>query len=76
MISNISMAATLLGLWDANSNTPVLSNSTGVSGNTYFISISGTQDLGNGSILYNYGNSVTYISGIWVQIPIGYTIAL
>ncbi len=70
------MAATLLGTWNAQNNTPILVNGTGAPGDTYFINVTGTQDLGNGSISYTFGNSVTYISGIWVQVAIGYTIAL
>ena len=64
------------GIWSAPNNSPALVNGTGTAGDTYYIVTGGTQNLGNGNILYQQKNSITYTNGIWAQIPIEYTFDL
>lgn len=56
------------GAWDAATNTPTLANGTGVVGDTYLISVSGSQDLGGGSVSYTAGNLLIYNGSTYDQI--------
>ena len=67
------MSFTFKGVWNASTNTPALSNSTGTTNDVYTVSVSGTQNLGAGAFNYIQGTSVAYISGVWVQMSIQYT---
>lgn len=51
------------GTWNASTNTPSLSDGTGVSGWLYRVSVSGSQNLGSGSISFVVGDYVIYNSG-------------
>lgn len=46
---------TYLGVWDASSNTPTLSDATGSVGDMYAVSATGTRSLGSGSITWTQG---------------------
>lgn len=48
---------TYLGAWDASTNTPALADGTGASGDTYAVSVGGTQNLGSGN--------KTWVAGGW-----------
>lgn len=68
------LTLTYIGQWDPKTNTPYLVDGVGTNGDTYSIYITGTQDLGHGSILYVQNQSLVYNSGIWCQLPITYTL--
>ena len=53
------------GIWDASSNTPTLADGTGDAGDTYRVSVAGTQNLGSGSITFEVGDYVIYNGTIW-----------
>ena len=53
------------GTWDASSNTPTLADGTGDAGDTYRVSVAGTQNLGSGSITFDVGDYVIYNGTIW-----------
>jgi hypothetical protein len=58
-----------IGSWDAANNTPTLSNGTGNAGYEYSIGVTGTQNLGGGSVTYQQGGFVIYGSNVWNYIP-------
>jgi len=49
-----------LGLWNASTNTPALSNGSGDNGDFYKVSVAGSTDFGAGSIAFNVGDQVIY----------------
>lgn len=62
------------GAWNASTNTPTLANTgcvTGTNGNTYRVSVAGTQDLGAGSITFQVGDFIICTSslGQWQDSP-------
>ena len=57
--------AQFLGNWDANTNSPTLIDGTGTQGDTYRVSVAGSQDLGSGSLSYDVGDWVYYDGTIW-----------
>jgi hypothetical protein len=56
------------GAWNASSNTPTLADGTGTNGDFYRVSVSGSQNLGSGSISFYAGNLVIYNGSIWQQV--------
>lgn len=58
-----------VGSWDANTNTPTISDGTGTLGDTYIVSVSGTQDLGSGPISFNVGDLVVHNGTIFEVVP-------
>lgn len=59
------------GAWNANTNTPNLTTITKLKGDMYLVSVKGTQNIGEGSIVYNVGDQVIYNGTIWQKIPTG-----
>lgn len=58
------------GTWDASTNTPTLSNSSGVSnisGYFFIVSTGGTVNFGAGNITFNAGDWVLFNGTIWEQ---------
>lgn len=55
------------GTWDASTNTPALADGTGNTGDTYRVSVAGSQDLGSGSQTYSIGDWILYNGSIWQQ---------
>jgi hypothetical protein len=53
------------GVWDASTNTPTLTDGSGVNGWLYRVSVPGTVDFGSGSISFNAGDYVIYNGSIW-----------
>ena len=53
------------GTWDANTNTPALSDGTGSSGQWYKCAVAGTQNLGSGNITFSVGDWVIHNGTIW-----------
>lgn len=63
-----SSVETLLGSWDASTNTPTLADGTGDMGDKYRVSVAGTQNLGSGAITFAINDLVYYASGQWFKI--------
>jgi hypothetical protein len=65
--SSLTGAIVFKGGWDANANSPSLTNGSGVDGFEYSITVSGTRSLGTqtGSVSYQAGGFVIYGNGIW-----------
>jgi hypothetical protein len=55
------------GDWDANTNTPTLSNATGVLAHVYRVSVGGTQDLGSGARTFTEGDWILFDGTVWQQ---------
>lgn len=53
------------GQWNASTNSPTLANGTGNPGDTYIVSVAGTQNLGSGSVSYEVRDYVMYDGSIW-----------
>lgn len=62
-------ATEYLGAWNADTNSPSLSDGSGTNGDVYRISVAGSQDLGSGSEDYEIGDVVIYNGSIWEKIP-------
>ncbi len=58
-----------LGLWDASTNTPTISDAGGTAGDFYFVSVGGTADLGSGNITFVANNYVIHNGSIWQKGP-------
>ena len=56
------------GTWAADTNTPALSNSSGVVGDIYKVSVGGTIDIGSGSITYVVGDLIYLSEDNWIKI--------
>lgn len=56
------------GFWNAQTNTPVLSNGTGVSGDVYSASVGGLMDLGSGQISFEVGDLIYYNGVKWFNL--------
>lgn len=52
------------GAWNASTNTPTLSDGTGVNGNVYRVSVAGTQNLGSGNITFQVGDFAIFSSAL------------
>jgi len=53
------------GTWNASTNSPTLSDATGIKGHYYVVSIAGTQDLGSGPIAFSPSDWVVHNGTIW-----------
>lgn len=60
--------ATIVKEWNPDTNTPTLTDGSGVTGKTYICSHSGSVDLGSGSISFEPGNLVQYDGAVWTKI--------
>lgn len=56
------------GLWNASTNEPVLSDSTGMKGDFYICSTAGTQNLGSGEITFSENDTVIHDGTIWHRV--------
>lgn len=56
---------TYKGVWNANTNTPALVDGTGTQGDVYKVSVSGSQNLGSGSIDFTAGDWIIYNGSTW-----------
>src|SRR5690606_35942738 len=61
------------GTWNANTNTPTLSNATGTEGHFYRVTTAGTQNLGSGNITFSVGDDVIHNGSVWQRAPSGAT---
>lgn len=58
------------GGWNASTNTPNLADGAGTVGDTYVVTIAGTQNLGSGNIEFLVKDEVALSGGLnWVRIP-------
>lgn len=57
------------GAWNASTNSPALADGAGINGDLYRVSVSGSQDLGSGSISFVAGDAIIYNGSIWEKIP-------
>lgn len=57
------------GAWNANTNSPSLADGAGNAGDTYRVSVAGSQDLGSGSITFAIGDLVIYSGSVWQKTP-------
>ena len=64
-------AITLKGTWNASTNTPTLADGTGDTGDTYIVSVAGTQNLGSGDIQFFVNDRVIYNGSIWQRFASG-----
>jgi len=62
-------SAIIKGTWNANTNTPTLSDATGTAGWIYFCNFAGTQNLGSGSVSYVAGDQLVHNGTIWEKVP-------
>jgi hypothetical protein len=72
--SSLTGAIVFKGTWNANSNTPTLSNTlpSGVEvGWEYVVDVGGTRDIGDGSKLFSSGDFVIFDGTHWKQVPSG-----
>lgn len=56
------------GLWNAETNEPVLSDATGTKGDFYICSVAGTQNLGSGNITFSENDTVIHDGTIWHRV--------
>lgn len=56
------------GLWNAETNEPVLSDATGMKGDFYICSTPGTQNLGSGEITFSENDTVIHDGTIWHRV--------
>lgn len=56
------------GLWNAETNEPVLSDATGMKGDFYICSTPGTQNLGSGDITFSENDTVIHDGTIWHRV--------
>ncbi len=57
--------------WSATNNTPTLNDSTGTTGDVYYVNLAGTQDLGSGSQTFYVGDWVAYNGSKWTKLDGG-----
>jgi len=58
-------AMELKGSWNANTNSPALTDGSGNTGDVYLVSNAGSQDLGSGSLTFESGEWVIYNGSTW-----------
>ena len=63
--SSLTGAITFQGGWNAATNTPTLSNGTGVTGYQYIVTTPGNRNLGAGNVAYASGDTITYGANVW-----------
>lgn len=56
------------GTWNASTNTPTLADGTGNMGDTYRVSVAGSQNLGSGNQTYSVADWILYNGSIWQQV--------
>jgi hypothetical protein len=66
--SSLSGAIVFQGGWNATTNTPTLSNGTGITGYQYIVTVGGDRNLGAGNVVYLSGDTITYGANIWNRV--------
>ncbi len=67
-LAPVTGALTYQGQWNANTNTPTLSDGTGAQGRYYVVSVAGTQNLGSGNIVFNIGDWLVHNGTVWEKL--------
>lgn len=67
-LSGITGALVYQGTWDASANSPTLADDTGTQGQYYVINVSGSQDLGSGSITFTVGDWAVHNGTTWEKL--------
>jgi len=68
-LTSTATVGSFRGFWNASTNSPSIQNGSGSNGDYFFVSTSGSQDLGAGSISFGTGDMVINDSGVWSKIP-------
>ena len=66
--ANVKSIRGYKGLWNATTNIPTLSNSSGVVGDVYKVSVAGNINIGSGSIYYVVGDLIYLSEDNWIKI--------
>ncbi|MCB9025700.1 MAG: hypothetical protein H6625_05245 [Bdellovibrionaceae bacterium] len=56
-----------LGNWNATTNNPSLADGTGREGDSYIVTVAGTNDLGSGSQTFSVGDYIYYNGTTWIK---------
>lgn len=65
-ISGLGSVFTYEGTYNASTNSPALADGGGTAGETYRVSVAGTQDFGSGNITFEVDDKVVYnTAGVW-----------
>ncbi len=59
------------GDWNAQTNTPTLADGTGTKGDTYNVTVAGTQTFGGQSIHFYVGDRIVYNGSVWQRFSSG-----
>ena len=62
------LQSSYLGTWNANTNTPTISDATGNIGEYYIVSVGDTIDLGSGNVIFVTGGSAIHNGTVWQSI--------
>lgn len=62
---SMSLLRGFLGTYNATTNTPALSDVTGLEGDSYEVTVAGTQDFGSGSITMAIGDVIEFRNSKW-----------
>ena len=62
---SMSLLRGFLGTYNATTNTPTLSDVTGLEGDSYEVTVAGTQDFGSGSITMAIGDVIEFRNSKW-----------
>jgi hypothetical protein len=57
------------GTWNASTNTPTISDGTGIAGEEYAVAVAGTQNLGSGNITFGVGDFAIHNGTKWQLAP-------
>jgi hypothetical protein len=71
VLSGIGGTLIFKGVWDANTNTPTLTDGTGTTNWFYIASVAGTQDLGSGAQTFAVGDLVVHNGSVWKKVATG-----
>ena len=75
-LQGLTSALTYQGTWDANANSPALTDATGSAGNTYVADTATTTlDLGSGALSVNPGDMLIHNGTVWQVAPSGSNVA-
>lgn len=58
-----------MGVYDAQNNVPILSDSVGEDNQYYIVNVPGNQNLGSGNLAMSSGDNLIYFNGKWNLIP-------
>lgn len=67
-INGILGGAIYIGIWNATTNTPTISDATGTKGHYYVVSVAGTINLGSGAIQFEVGDWAIHNGTIYQKV--------